>query len=103
MIAILSSVRIHIHWTRIRPKISIQIQKTPESGSGSKLFFNTNWNKLTFFYLFLRFSHQKKSIERYTGTSNVLKSKTILWWFKIKFFLKPLDPDSDQEDQEHWF
>ena len=34
-----SVFRIRIHWTRIRiqPKISIRIQKTPESGSGTLL------------------------------------------------------------------
>ena len=42
----LAVFRINILWIRIRPKILIwiRIKKTPESGSGTKLFLNTAWN-----------------------------------------------------------
>ena len=44
------------------------------------------------YLIILRFSHQKKSIERY----NVVKRKIILWRFDIlDLFLNPLDPDPE--------
>ena len=44
-------------------KFSIRIQKTSESGS--KLFLNTIWNEYKIYYvIILKFSHQKKTIER---------------------------------------
>ena len=59
--------RIRLHGTWVRLKISIRIRKTPESGSGSKLFLKHY--KLSIKIISL-FSHQKKSIERY----NIVRS-----------------------------
>ena len=76
--------RIHIHWIRIRSKIWIQIQKTTESGSGSKL--ELIWN----YFIIIRFSCQKKSNEKskMCRYRNVFRSKIVLWWINILNLLK---------------
>ena len=75
--------RIRIHWTRIgiQPKISIRIQKTPDSSvSGSKLF-------LILKYRYLEFILASKEVnESYNVVESKIfcKSKIILWWSLAK-------------------
>ena len=70
------------YWIRIQPKISIRIQKSLNPGSGSKLFLNSNWKKNC--YIIIRFSYEKKLIERNIECcKSQKKRKIMLWLFNI--------------------